>query len=191
MDFNNQAPMDALCEKWDPLLEHEALPKIDDNYKKKVTAQLLENQENALREQYLQETPNNQMGGNFADAQVGGAGALREVRVPVRVSLIAGQRLVLCLMAKTRREAKHGRHQAVHVPTVVVGPRHFVGSPHRGAARSTERVVVTEKEHRHAGGIETNRCTLGMAAEVRRRGHGGGRTSIVLKHDQIEPVNRT
>ena len=87
MDFNNQAPMDALCEKWDPLLEHEALPKIDDNYKKKVTAQLLENQENALREQYLQETPNNQMGGNFADAQVGGAGALQGYD-PVLISLV-------------------------------------------------------------------------------------------------------
>ena len=37
MDFDNQAPMDALCEKWEPLLEHDALPRIEDSYKKKVT----------------------------------------------------------------------------------------------------------------------------------------------------------
>ena len=88
MDFDNQAPMDALCEKWDPLLEHEALPRIEDSYKKKVTAQLLENQETALREQYLQEaTPANQMGGNFSDPQVGGAGALAGYD-PVLISLV-------------------------------------------------------------------------------------------------------
>ena len=76
MDFDNQAPMDALCEKWDPLLEHDALPQIEDSYKKKVTAQLLENQEKALREQYLQEAPNNSMGGNFDNPQLGAAGNL-------------------------------------------------------------------------------------------------------------------
>ena len=38
MDFDNQAPMDALCEKWEPLLEHDALPRIEDSYKKKVTS---------------------------------------------------------------------------------------------------------------------------------------------------------
>ena len=50
MDFDNTTPYDALCEKWDPLLEHEALPKIEDSYKKKVTSVLLENQEKALKE---------------------------------------------------------------------------------------------------------------------------------------------
>ena len=94
-------------------------------------------------------------------------------------------------MAEAGGEAKHGREQAVHVSAVVVGPGHFDGSPHRGAARYAERVDVTEMEHWHAGGIETNRCTLGMAAEVRRRGHGGGLMPIVLEHDQIEPGIRT
>ena len=94
-------------------------------------------------------------------------------------------------MTNTGSEAKHVRKQAVHVSTVVIGPRHFDGSQRRRAVRYAERVVVPEMEHRHAGGIETNRCTLDMAAEVRRRGHGGGRTSIVLKHNQIEPGNRT
>ena len=87
MDFDNQAPMDALCEKWDPLLEHDALPNIEDSYKKKVTAQLLENQEKALREQYLQEAPNNAMGGNFDNPQIGAAGNLAGYD-PVLISLV-------------------------------------------------------------------------------------------------------
>jgi hypothetical protein len=39
-----------LQEKWAPILEHSDLPKIDDNYKKAVTAVILENQERALKE---------------------------------------------------------------------------------------------------------------------------------------------
>ena len=40
-----------LQEKWNPILNHEDLPEIKDNYRKAVTAQLLENQEKFLREQ--------------------------------------------------------------------------------------------------------------------------------------------
>ena len=87
MDFNSQTPYDALCEKWEPLLEHDALPSINDSYKKKVTSVLLENQEKALREQYITEQPNNNMGGNFADAQVGNAGNLQGYD-PVLISLV-------------------------------------------------------------------------------------------------------
>ena len=39
-----------LQEKWEPILEHGDLPKIEDNYKKAVTAVILENQEKALAE---------------------------------------------------------------------------------------------------------------------------------------------
>ncbi len=39
-----------LQEKWEPILEHSDLPKIEDNYKKAVTAVILENQEKALNE---------------------------------------------------------------------------------------------------------------------------------------------
>ena len=39
-----------LLEKWAPILEHSALPKISDHYRKEVTAVLLENQEAAMRE---------------------------------------------------------------------------------------------------------------------------------------------
>ena len=43
-----------LMEKWGPVLEHESAPAIQDNYKKAVTARLLENQEVALQEERLQ-----------------------------------------------------------------------------------------------------------------------------------------
>ena len=40
-----------LQEKWAPVLNHDALPEIGDNYKKGVVAQLLENQEKAQIEE--------------------------------------------------------------------------------------------------------------------------------------------
>ena len=39
-----------LQEKWAPVLNHDGLPEIKDNYRKVVTAILLENQEKQLRE---------------------------------------------------------------------------------------------------------------------------------------------
>jgi len=44
MNFDNR-----LLEKWAPVLDHEALPAIKDNYRKQVTAILLENQEQEMR----------------------------------------------------------------------------------------------------------------------------------------------
>ena len=41
---------EELMKKWGPVLEHNALPGIKDNHRKAVTAQLLENTENALKE---------------------------------------------------------------------------------------------------------------------------------------------
>jgi len=43
-----------LVEKWQPILEHNDLPEIGDNYKKAVTAVILENQEKALSEERSQ-----------------------------------------------------------------------------------------------------------------------------------------
>ena len=73
--------------KWKPILEHEELPNIDDNYKKSVTAILLENQEKMMREQaaqqqgsglFLTEHPNGGPMGSGMDAanfgSVGGDG---------------------------------------------------------------------------------------------------------------------
>ena len=41
---------ESLQEKWQPVLEHPDLPKIDDSYKRAVTSVVLENQERALNE---------------------------------------------------------------------------------------------------------------------------------------------
>jgi len=40
-----------LQKKWAPVLDHGTLPSIKDNYKRAVTAVILENQERALREE--------------------------------------------------------------------------------------------------------------------------------------------
>jgi hypothetical protein len=55
MQFQDNTPYDVLTEKWNPVLNHDALPSISDDYRKKVTAVLLENQEQALRAQHLTE----------------------------------------------------------------------------------------------------------------------------------------
>ena len=88
MDFSNTTPYDTLVEKWNPLLSHEALPEITDSYKKKCTAMLLENQEKALREQYLVEAPTNIMGGNPATGQVGAASSGIAGYDPILISLV-------------------------------------------------------------------------------------------------------
>ena len=61
MNFQDNTPYDILTEKWNPVLDHGALPSISDDYRKKVTAVLLENQEQAIRAQHLTEdmTSNN------------------------------------------------------------------------------------------------------------------------------------
>ena len=58
----------ALTEKWSPVLNHEGTAAIKDNYKKSVTAVLLENQERFIREErgMLQEAGG--AGGNAAGA---------------------------------------------------------------------------------------------------------------------------
>jgi len=54
----------ALIKKWAPILEHDALPSIKDNYRKEVTAVLLENQEreSMKSQEALFETHNNAAG---------------------------------------------------------------------------------------------------------------------------------
>ena len=41
----------SLIEKWSPILEHEGVAPIKENYRKEVTAVLLENQEKAIKEE--------------------------------------------------------------------------------------------------------------------------------------------
>ena len=57
-----------LQEKWQPVLEHPDLPKIEDSYKRAVTTLILENQEKAMKEDrgFLSETaPTNSTGGSI------------------------------------------------------------------------------------------------------------------------------
>ena len=67
-----QAPInqEALQEKWAPLLDYEGLDPIKDNHKRMVTAVLLENQEQTMREEaaFLTEQPTNSTGSSGATA---------------------------------------------------------------------------------------------------------------------------
>jgi len=87
---------DALTQKWQPVLEHADLPEIKDAHKRTVTAQLLENQVQAAREQASQQggshsvsllgeaAPTNAMGASSSTAS---AGAI-DTFDPVLVSLV-------------------------------------------------------------------------------------------------------
>jgi len=78
-----------LTEKWDPVLTHSDLPTIQDSYKQKVTAVLLENQETAMREQALHETtPGNNMGGGFSVSAASSATGNLAGYDPVLISLV-------------------------------------------------------------------------------------------------------
>lgn len=64
-----------LMKKWEPILEHASLPKISDNYRKEVTAVLLENQEREMQkgaEALFEASPANSGGSGIG---LGGAGA--------------------------------------------------------------------------------------------------------------------
>ena len=90
-----QAPInqEALQEKWSPLLDYEGLDPIKDQHKRMVTAVLLENQEQTMREeaQFLSEQPTNVTGSSGATAGFS-AGADKAGPVagfdPVLISLI-------------------------------------------------------------------------------------------------------
>jgi len=88
MEFNqNDSTADLLAEKWEPVLQHPDLNPIDDNYKSKVTAVLLENQEKALQEQHLTEITN-QMGGGFSVSQAASSAGNLAGYDPILISLV-------------------------------------------------------------------------------------------------------
>ena len=79
-----------LMEKWAPVLNHDALPQIKDNYRKEVTAILLENQEREMRKQseaLFEAAPANNGGTGLA---LGGAGTNANMAGydPVLISLV-------------------------------------------------------------------------------------------------------
>ena len=89
-----QAPInhEHLQKKWAPLLDYDGLEPIKDNHKRMVTAQLLENQEQAIREEreFLSEAvPTNSTGSSGATAGFSaGADAPVAGFDPVLISLI-------------------------------------------------------------------------------------------------------
>jgi len=89
-----QAPInhEHLQKKWAPLLDYDGLEPIKDNHKRMVTAQLLENQETAIREEreFLSEAvPTNSTGSSGATAGFSaGANAPVAGFDPVLISLI-------------------------------------------------------------------------------------------------------
>jgi len=80
-----------LIEKWAPVLNHDSLPNIKDNYRKEVTAVLLENQEREMKKQsqmLWEDAPANNGGSGIA---LGGAGAATGTVAgydPVLISLV-------------------------------------------------------------------------------------------------------
>ena len=88
MDFDNITPMDSLEEKWTPILEHSDLEPIQDPYKRKVTAVLLENEEKALREGAINEAGMNALGGNLGGGAVAGNSSNYAGFDPVLISLV-------------------------------------------------------------------------------------------------------
>jgi hypothetical protein len=82
---------ESMQSKWAPVLDHPELPKIDDAYRRSVTAVILENQEKALREEakaLYEASPANSLGGT--DGYTSGATATGPVAGfdPILVSLI-------------------------------------------------------------------------------------------------------
>lgn len=88
MDFNKTTPYDTLLEKWSPVVDHADMPKIDDIHRRRCTAVLLENQTQALREQYLTETPVNAMGGGFLAPQAASNAGNLSGYDPILISLV-------------------------------------------------------------------------------------------------------
>ena len=81
-----------LQEKWQPVLEHPDLPKIEDAYKRAVTTVILENQEKAVREDrsFMSEAaPANAMGASSSTASDGSIDTWDPVLISLdRLSLI-------------------------------------------------------------------------------------------------------
>ena len=80
--FNSE----SLQKKWAPILEHKDLPAIRDNYRKAVTAVILEQQERALREERAQ-SAYQAITETAANATAGGTGNLANWD-PILISLV-------------------------------------------------------------------------------------------------------
>ena len=80
--FNSE----KLQEKWNPIINHKDLPSIKDNYRRSVTACILENQEKALREERAQSSFQG-LNETAANATTGGSGNIANWD-PILISLV-------------------------------------------------------------------------------------------------------
>ena len=80
--FNSE----KLQEKWNPIINHKDLPAIKDNYRRAVTAIILENQEKALREERSQASFQS-LTETAANATTGGTGNMANWD-PILISLV-------------------------------------------------------------------------------------------------------
>jgi hypothetical protein len=80
--FNSE----KLQEKWNPIINHKDLPSIKDNYRRSVTACILENQEKALREERAQSSFQG-LNETAANATTGGTGNIANWD-PILISLV-------------------------------------------------------------------------------------------------------
>ena len=77
-----------LQEKWQPVLEHKDLPKIEDTYKRAVTAVILENQERAIQEERGAVSEAFGDGQGTVAGDVGGFSATAANWDPILISLV-------------------------------------------------------------------------------------------------------
>ena len=78
---------EQLTKKWEPVLNHEGLGEIKDNYRRSVTAVVLENQEKALREERSALWETTPAANNIAQPTTGGADNLDRYD-PILISLV-------------------------------------------------------------------------------------------------------
>ena len=81
--MQNVISYDNLVEKWAPVLNEESAGAIKDHHRRAVTAAILENQENALREQGLMEAP-----ANAAAAGTTASGGAADNWNPILIALV-------------------------------------------------------------------------------------------------------
>jgi hypothetical protein len=77
---------EQVLRKWKPVLDHTDMAAIADPHRRAVTATLLENQEQAIKQQMLAEAPTSVVGGGMSPV-VGGEGAIRGYD-PILIQLV-------------------------------------------------------------------------------------------------------
>ena len=86
MDENRSMLTESTRRKWEPIINHKALPTIEDNYRKHVTTVLLENEERFLRE--AGESLQGVLGTNLGVPFSGGSTTGIDSFDPIMISLV-------------------------------------------------------------------------------------------------------